>query len=542
MKQDKLNNNGRNHSEFFSDIDYQRRVLFLSFENRIFNIIVAIIVINILKKGVGLFLPEAVVWVFYGWFAVVVFYLAIFKLKILKTLRALSNAQFSYYFFGISFATLLVHFLGGVEWIGFFLYIFDIVYGNALMSRLRGIIVSLFACMSYLVMSFLEYSGIVYHHSFLTVISPLYDQTSYFIAMNIVVTSFLLLLAFVTGLFSQLKEDREKNILDSKSRFKTKAEQLEKMAIALKKKVSENAYIRRAALGYVEKKEFELRVIRKDLEEQIEKQRRTQKSMLFMIEDLNEMSNQLKDSKDHLEDKVRERTDELLHISKRLHRSERLAFLGRLAGSVTHELRDPLAVMKNSIEYMDMKIKSGQGDGNIQKYIDLLKKQVSTINRIIDDIMGFAKTQPADLVSVNLAEVLKDILKGITIPQMIKLKKEFESVPKMMVDKNQLRHTVTNVTNNAIIAMKGSGELTVRIKNEEKGACIEIEDDGPGIPPDERELIFEPLYSSKPKGTGLGLPIARMMIENQGGRLDFETEVGKGTVFKIHLPIREEKA
>ena len=360
--------------------------------------------------------------------------------------------------------------------------------------------------------------------------------------MNIVVTSFLLLLAFVTGLFSQLKEDREKNILDSKSRFKTKAEQLEKMAIALKKKVSENAYIRRAALGYVEKKEFELRVIRKDLEEQIEKQRRTQKSMLFMIEDLNEMSNQLKDSKDHLEDKVRERTDELLHISKRLHRSERLAFLGRLAGSVTHELRDPLAVMKNSIEYMDMKIKSGQGDGNIQKYIDLLKKQVSTINRIIDDIMGFAKTQPADLVSVNLAEVLKDILKGITIPQMIKLKKEFESVPKMMVDKNQLRHTVTNVTNNAIIAMKGSGELTVRIKNEEKGACIEIEDDGPGIPPDERELIFEPLYSSKPKGTGLGLPIARMMIENQGGRLDFETEVGKGTVFKIHLPIREEKA
>jgi signal transduction histidine kinase len=85
--------------------------------------------------------------------------------------------------------------------------------------------------------------------------------------------------------------------------------------------------------------------------------------------------------------------------------------------------------------------------------------------------------------------------------------------------------------------MNGNGTLTFRTRKLGGYVSIEVEDTGPGIPPDMRDLIFEPLFSSKPKGTGLGLPIAKMMIENQDGRIEFDSELGEGTVFRILLPV-----
>jgi signal transduction histidine kinase len=315
-----------------------------------------------------------------------------------------------------------------------------------------------------------------------------------------------------------------------------KALQLENMTKQLRKKAAENKYIKRAAMGYIEKKEYELEQVRKDLQNRIDNLRRTQKAMFYMIEDLNSMSAQLKDARDHLEEKVRKRSEELLHINRKLHRSERLAFLGKLAGSVTHELRNPLAVLKNAVFFLKNKL-AGIKDEKVGHYVEVMEKEIMLIDHIIEDIMGFARTRPVNPEKTDLRYMVENLCGELDLPDEITVVKELNDVPEVKVDPRQVTHALVNIANNAIIAMNGKGKLTLRTYHSGDGVCAEIKDDGPGIPEKEQDLIFEPLYSSKPKGTGLGLPISKMMIENNNGCIDFESETGVGTVFRVCFPV-----
>ncbi|MGB2630141.1 MAG: ATP-binding protein [Candidatus Omnitrophota bacterium] len=517
------------------ELKYQSGILAASFGIRVLNLIVGLIALYVLKGFFSFPFSPQLFLVLYVWLLTSVIYLIPFKLGLCRTMKSLEGTHFSYYFLGITYVTFFAHYLGGIEWIAFSIYIFDLAYGNVLLSRAKGAIITAFAMLSFISLGLAEYKGIIPHYRLLAPDFISYGNPKYLLGFSVLtVGGIFCLLSFSTGFFAKIKEEREKDILDSKKRFESKSLQLEKMATVLKKKVAENTYIRRAAIGYVEKKEFELEAVKKDLEEQIEKLRKTQRSMFFMIEDLNEMSAQLKDARDHLEDKVRERTDELLNISKKLHRSERLAFLGKLSGSVTHELRNPLAVIKNSVYFLEKKFQK-EKDEKVLKYIDILKKEISVVDAIIDDIMGFAKTRPPKMETVEIKEVVDNAITILNVPDLVALKKDYKRLPKVQCDSNQLMHAIVNIANNAIIAMKGNGTLTFRVLKHEDKVCIEVEDTGPGIPPDQRDLIFEPLYSSKPKGTGLGLPIAKMMVENQDGRIDFTSELGEGTVFRIWL-------
>ena len=176
-------------------------------------------------------------------------------------------------------------------------------------------------------------------------------------------------------------------------------------------------------------------------------------------------------------------------------------------------------------------------DEKVRKYIDIMKKEITLIDSIIDDIMGFAKTRTPEAEETDLQKVIENSISTINIPDLINIKRLYSDVSKIKIDKDQVMHALMNIANNAIIAMNGRGTLTFKMYEEDGYVCVEISDTGPGIPPEQRELIFEPLYSSKPKGTGLGLPIAKMMVENQEGKIEFDSELGEGTVFKIFLPI-----
>ena len=133
--------------------------------------------------------------------------------------------------------------------------------------------------------------------------------------------------------------------------------------------------------------------------------------------------------------------------------------------------------------------------------------------------------------------MIEETISKLFIPHLIEIRKEIAPLPGVNVDPAHLGHALLNIANNAIMAMKANGTLTFRAYEEEGNACIEIEDTGPGIRPEEKELIFEPLYSSKPKGTGFGLPLARMLIDNNKGKIAFTSEEGQGTMFKILIPI-----
>jgi signal transduction histidine kinase len=527
----------QNKASINMELEAQKGLLVASFHVRIFSIIVAILFVNLIQKFLDISIPWQVSGVFYAWLLTGIVYLTAFNLGICKTKRLLNNVHLSYYFFGLTFSTILVHYLGGAEWIAFSVYFFDLVYANVLMSRLRGAFVTLLIIICYFVLITLEYNGVIPHRRFFPLTEGSYDNFKYVFATNIIIAGGMFsLMSLATGLFAKMKEDRERNVIESRNRYEAKSRQLEDITIQLRKNVAENKYLKRAAMGYVEKKEFEIVKTKKDLEDQIEKLRKTQKSMFFMIEDLNEMSAQLKDARDNLEDKVRERTDELLNISRKLHRSERLAFLGKLSGSVTHELRNPLAVLKNAAYYLEKKFITAKDD-KVAKYIDIIKREISVIDSIIDDIMGFAKTRAPNLEKQDLRRVVDNAISAINVPELVEIKKDYEDVPKIEIDSDQTMHALMNLANNAIIAMSGNGVLSFRIFTENEYICVEVKDTGPGIPPEQRDLIFEPLYSSKPKGTGLGLPIAKMMIENQEGRIEFNSELGEGTVFRIYLPM-----
>jgi len=531
-----------NKDLLLEDFSYQVRLVLASFEMRIFTIILALICAIGIRSAFDIMIPPAVWLVFSMWLVTSILYFIVIRSRLLcPTKRCLDNLHLSYYLPGVLFSTMLVHYLGGAEWIAFFVYLFDLIYANVLMSRPRGALVTVYVIASYYALIAAEFKGILPHRMVFPPQSAAYDNLQYVIVSDVIIVGVVfLLIACTSSLFSRMKEEREKSLRESKNSLMAKSERLEEMARTLRKKVAENIYLKRATLGYIEKKEFELQQTRKDLEDQIEKLRKTQKAMFFMIEDLNEMSSQLKDARDHLEDKVRERTDELLNISRKLHRSERLAFLGKLAGSVTHELRNPLAVLKNAAYFLDKKFSKDQ-DKKVQKYMDIMKKEITIIDSIIDDIMGFAKTRPPEIEEIDLRDVVENAVSTINVPELVEVKTEYGKLPKVLIDSNQVMHAVMNIANNAIMAMNGNGILTFRTVRSGEEVCVEIQDTGPGIPPDQRGLIFEPLYSSKPKGTGLGLPIAKMMVENQEGRIQLESELGEGTIFRIYLPLNRKK-
>ncbi|MBL7072148.1 MAG: hypothetical protein ISS33_00020 [Candidatus Omnitrophica bacterium] len=529
-----------NEEDFcLESLSHQAKLLFTSFKVRIFILCVGLVFLNIIKMVIGVNIPFRVLLIFGVWLGTCLLYLIPFRPGFCKTRKALDNIHFSYYFFGIIYATLAIHYLGGAEGVVFFIYLFDLVYANVLMRRSRGISVSALIFISYFSLLILEYRGIIPHYRLFQPTDAVYDNFQYLISSNIIaVGALFFLMSYSTGLFFKIKEDRENRLTESKNRFAAKSVRLEENTRLLRKKIAENIYLKRAAMGYVEKKEFELVKTKRALEEKIEKLKNTQNTMFTMIQDMNDISRQLKNTRDNLETKVKDRTDELLLISRRLHKSEKIAFLGKLAGSVTHELRNPLAVLKNAAYFMGTVFKGKKIDKKkMIKYVDIMQKEISIIDSIIDDIMGFAKTNPPVFKKNSIKSIIEQAISSIRIPEFVTVKKEFKKCPKIMVDSDQLAHALQNIANNAIMAMSGSGELTFRLQKKDDCVCIEIEDTGGGIPPDQMPLIFEPLYSSKPKGTGLGLPIAKIMIESQEGRIDFESELGEGTVFKICLPI-----
>ncbi len=524
--------------DLIEEVNYRNKLAFIPFRVRSLCIAIALLCSYGLRYVIGSDLPAGLFIVLYMGLATNAVYLLIFKFKPCKQNNSIDNLHFSYYLPGVFYATLAAHFFGGAEWIGYSFYFLDLVCANMLLRRWRKYIVTALIIFSYIVMVCLEYRGIVGHYKLFV---P-GDNLRFFITVTVLVQAIVFFaVSYSTGLFTKLRHRRERWIRESRNRFEAKSFRLESMVKDLNARAAESQYIKEASSGYVEAKEYELENTKKDLEEQIDNLRRTQKSMVFMIEDLNEMSVQLRDARDHLEEKVRERTDELLSTSRKLHRSERLAFLGKLAGSVTHELRNPLAVLKNAVFFLGMKFKENS-DEKVTKYVVMMKKELSFINSIIDDIMGFARTKAPLLRDTDVKDVVENALSTINVPDLIEVRKEYESdLPLVRIDSNQFMHAVVNITNNAIMAMSGNGILTLGVKKQGNTVCVEVGDTGSGIPPEEKDLIFEPLYTSKPKGTGLGLPISKMMIENQGGKIEFESQSGRGTVFKIFLPMRGEE-
>jgi GAF domain-containing protein len=250
----------------------------------------------------------------------------------------------------------------------------------------------------------------------------------------------------------------------------------------------------------------------------------------------------LRRTSEELEFRVEARTRELREAHEELVRRERLALVGQLAGGVGHELRNPLGAIGNAVYYLRMRLGGGD-DMKVQKHLAILETEVRRANKIVTDLLDFSRVKQPRRAPAQLNAIIRDILARQPRPSSVKLELDLiESLPPILVDLDQVGQVFLNLVINAIEAMPDGGSLTIRTRSTSDAVVASVSDTGIGIPPENLEKIFQPLFTTKTKGIGLGLAVSRQLIDANGGALSVESQIGKGSTFTAIFPIEESES
>ena len=250
-----------------------------------------------------------------------------------------------------------------------------------------------------------------------------------------------------------------------------------------------------------------------------------------------------------LEQKVLERTaqleeksQQLLNTQKDLAQAERLAGIGVLASGVAHEINNPLAIIRGNAELLEMSARLNNSD---QSEVEAIIQQVSRVERIVSNLLTFARTKKKVIRPFHIEALLDDILDqiGHQIPlDRYRIERKYQTAGgDIGGDEDQLRQVFTNLIVNGLQAMEKGGVLTVGAEALEgaEQCRITITDSGPGIPADVQEKLFTPFFTTKPRGTGLGLAVSYGIVKDHDGDIRVESEAGQGAAFIVTLPVRQ---
>ena len=232
--------------------------------------------------------------------------------------------------------------------------------------------------------------------------------------------------------------------------------------------------------------------------------------------------------------------DELREAQEQLIRSEKLAAIGQLASGVGHELRNPLGAIKNAVFYVKRRVTKTDlpaTEPRVVEFLNIIDEEVDAANKVITDLLGFSRVAKPTVSPVNVAGVIEDALRHTPQPENIDLVKHIDdNLPMVTVDADQIRQVFINIILNAQQAMSEGGHLDIRTRSKEKYVEVEFTDTGSGIPESVMNKIFDPLFTTKAKGIGLGLSVCKSILEKHGGGIRVESEAGRGTTFVISLP------
>lgn len=219
--------------------------------------------------------------------------------------------------------------------------------------------------------------------------------------------------------------------------------------------------------------------------------------------------------------------------------SERLAAIGRLAADMAHEIRNPLASMTGSIELM---AHTSQLPADTQELMGIVMREAERLNKLISDFLDYARPREPDVAPFDLAAVLEETVWMFAHQRVegveVDVRSEVQGPITIEGDPNQLKQVFWNLLKNGAEALPGRGRITVRAHRTAGGAVVEVEDTGAGIAPADLPHLFEPFFTRKQKGTGLGLATVHRIVEAHGGRIEVESHAQRGTRFTISLPER----
>ena len=252
------------------------------------------------------------------------------------------------------------------------------------------------------------------------------------------------------------------------------------------------------------------------------------------ISDLKEAERRLSQLNEELEERVRQRTEQLRTAQSELLRKEKLATLGQVSGGIAHEIRNPLNAVKTSAFYL-MNAKNPSQE-KIHEHLDRIDRQVTLIDNVVTALSDVARLPEPQSQKHSIEKCIKTVLQATSMPSSIEVELHVEpGIPDVLVDEHQIPIVFRNLLRNARDAMPHGGKLAIRVSGEDDCVAIEVIDNGQGISPEDLDRITEPLYSTKARGMGLGLAISLAILEKNKGKLDIQSELGKGSTFRVEL-------
>jgi len=251
--------------------------------------------------------------------------------------------------------------------------------------------------------------------------------------------------------------------------------------------------------------------------------------------------------KDHLEELVKERTRDLEAAQKELIKRERLSVLGQLTATVSHEIRNPLGVIRSSSFYLQRKL--GGKDEKADKHLNRIENQVTLCDSIVDELLEYSRGRHSEATQGEINPWLEKVLEEITIPEKVALVTELSpDLPMVHFDRDKMHRVIFNLVNNALQAVtlrydrlnekQGPYQPQVKVSTSiaDNRIRIEVEDNGTGMDDETARRAFEPLFTTSARGTGLGLAIVRKIVEEHGGHVSMDSTPNRGTRVTLVIP------
>jgi len=256
-----------------------------------------------------------------------------------------------------------------------------------------------------------------------------------------------------------------------------------------------------------------------------------------------DLTRALEAAKLELEARVDERTRQLQAAQDELLRKERLSAIGQLTAMVAHELRNPLSAIKNTL----FALKEG-ADPKLGRPLERMERSLDRCHQIIGELLDFSRSRALQCQERCLDEWLGDLMDEQQLPAGVAVVRALEAdAARASFDPDRFRRVIINLVENAAQALAEAKDRvgpTITLRTRLAGAAmeIEVEDNGPGIPPENLARIFDPFFSTKSFGTGLGLPMVKQIVEQHGGTIALESTLGEGTRFLIRIPQKQRSA
>jgi len=224
---------------------------------------------------------------------------------------------------------------------------------------------------------------------------------------------------------------------------------------------------------------------------------------------------------------------------------DQLALADRITRTIAHEMRNPLTNLQLALEVLQDDLTTDREV--VQPYLDMMHRNVARIGQLITDMLGAARKRQVVLVPCRMNDLVMDAMARVTdrlaLCHMIGTVELMENSPTVLADPELINLAITNLAVNAAEAMEpGKGVLRIRVRSTPEGAVIDVSDNGKGVTPENITRLFDPFYSDRPGGMGLGLTTARSVLLAQNILLDVQSTVGKGSTFTLHFPVLERQA